>query len=187
MQKSQDLTEREKACLYYAVFAGIDDFRTIWQISRDAAAADRDPRKNTSQVYSWHKSAKVQNYLEKVKREKSRMLEEARDQARKEIEIELISENNPESPGEKPETKSIVNFQDRGQFLQFLNKQANMISDPKLKADYLKMLSDLLRFKETETGKDNEIQRFYTPLTCNICPLYLKEKEQKQENDTLFE
>lgn len=186
MYNSKDITEREKACIYYAVFAGIEDIRTIWQISRNTAVEDRDPRKNPSVVTSWKNSAKIKNYFEEVKREKARREEETRNQARKEYELELL--NREQETGEETEpTKGkkgfseIVNFQDKSQFLQYLNKQANLIQDPKLKADYLKMLSDLLRFKESETGKDNEIQRFYTPISCNNCPLYQAKSDIKTE------
>ena len=36
------------------------------------------------------------------------------------------------------------------------------------------MLSDNLRYKDTERDENNEIQRFYTPITCENCPIYNK-------------
>lgn len=186
MRISPDLTEREKAAIYYAVYAGIKDFKTLWQISRDKPVAEADPRNNGSNVSNWRHSAKVKNYFEQVERERARMIQEERNQAVKEYELKAIQANGKQeeetkSPNGEKTRSGVINFQDRAQFLQYLNSQANTITDPKLKADYLKMLSDLLRFKETETGKDNEIQRFYTPISCNICPLYQAKNEIETE------
>lgn len=69
-----------------------------------------------------------------------------------------------------------VDFRDREQFLNFLNAEANRLSDQKARLDVLKMLSDLQRMKEAENGKNGEIQRFYTPLQCSECELYLRER-----------
>lgn len=69
-----------------------------------------------------------------------------------------------------------IDFRDREQFLNFLNAEANRLSDQKARLDVLKMLSDLQRMKEAENGKNGEIQRFYTPLQCSECELYLKER-----------
>ena len=186
MRISPDLTEREKAAIYYAVYAGIKDFKVLWQISRDKATADADPRNNGSNVSNWRHSAKVKNYFEQVERERARIIQEERAAAVKEYELKAIQANGnegeeTESPNGNKTRSGVINFQDKTQFLQYLNKQANLIQDPKLKADYLKMLSDLMRFKETETGKDNEIQRFYTPLNCSKCPLYAEKSEIETE------
>lgn len=80
-----------------------------------------------------------------------------------------------------------VDFRNREQFLNFLNKEANRIGDQKTRLDVLKMLSDLLRMKEAESGKDGETQRFYTPLTCKDCELYrLRAAQLASENDQIF-
>lgn len=75
-----------------------------------------------------------------------------------------------------------VDFRDREQFLNFLNAEANRLSDQKARLDVLKMLSDLQRMKEAENGKNGEIQRFYTPLQCADCELYRRERA-KIESD----
>ena len=72
-----------------------------------------------------------------------------------------------------------TNFLDRDEFLQFLNSRANAIKDDKLRNDILKMLSDNLRYKDTERDENNEIQRFYTPVTCENCTIYNKCKDCK--------
>lgn len=75
-----------------------------------------------------------------------------------------------------------VDFRDREQFLNFLNAEANRLSDQRARLDVLKMLSDLQRMKEAENGKNGEIQRFYTPLQCSDCELYRRERA-KIESD----
>ena len=75
-----------------------------------------------------------------------------------------------------------IDFRDREQFLNFLNAEANRLSDQKARLDVLKMLSDLQRMKEAENGKNGEIQRFYTPLQCSECELYRRERA-KIESD----
>ena len=71
-----------------------------------------------------------------------------------------------------------MNFLDRDEFLKFLNDRANEIKDDKLRNDILKMLSDNLRYKDSEAGENNDIQRFYTPILCQDCPLYQQENEK---------
>lgn len=71
-----------------------------------------------------------------------------------------------------------VDFRDREQFLNFLNAEANRIKDGKTRLDVLKMLSDLQRMKEAESGRNGEIQRFYTPLQCGDCELYRKARAE---------
>lgn len=75
-----------------------------------------------------------------------------------------------------------IDFRDREQFLNFLNAEANRLSDQKARLDVLKMLSDLQRMKEAESGKNGEIQRFYAPLQCSECELYRRERA-KIESD----
>ena len=45
--------------------------------------------------------------------------------------------------------------------------------DPKTQLDALKVFEQLQR-DDKQAAKDNQIQRFYTPLKCHSCPLWLK-------------
>ena len=63
------------------------------------------------------------------------------------------------------------------EFLAAANRMANTLEDEKDKQFYLKTIADLMRFKEGSQDKNQDIQRFYTPLLCRECPLYQKESE----------
>lgn len=71
-----------------------------------------------------------------------------------------------------------VDFTDISQFIAYLNNQANVLEDEKDRQKYLAMLSDLLRFKESGTDKNDDIMRFYTTMTCKQCNLYLAKKKE---------
>lgn len=45
--------------------------------------------------------------------------------------------------------------------------------DPKTQLDAIKTIQQTQR-DDRQAAKDNQIQRFYTPVTCKICPLYQK-------------
>ena len=91
---------------------------------------------------------------------------QTREDERRVLETETRKTEEGEPINEK------TNFLDRDEFLQFLNDRANQIQDDKTRNDILKMLSDNLRYKDTERDENNEIQRFYTPVTCENCEIY---------------
>ena len=95
--------------------------------------------------------------------------------------LEMLETETTKSQTESARNES-VNFLDRDEFLKFLNDRANEISDDKLRNDILKMLSDNLRYKDSETAENSEIQRFYTPKLCENCQIYNKCKDCKIEN-----
>ena len=48
--------------------------------------------------------------------------------------------------------------------------------DPKTQLDAIKAIQQTQR-DDRQAAKDNQIQRFYTPVTCNLCPMYQKRKK----------
>lgn len=166
------LTEFERAAIIFHVFGGCKDRRTLFQI---AEGENRVKRLNESSLKTtatnWYKSHKIQSgikYFQALKQ----------DQENEIIQTYIASgETEPTKPAKEPQQDGAVNFLDRDEFLQFLNDRANEITDDKLRNDILKMLSDNLRYKDTERDENNEIQRFYTPITCENCPIYIKCKD----------
>lgn len=82
--------------------------------------------------------------------------------------------------------KNKLDYTKRLNIINFLNKQLNTIQDDKQKLDYIKTLIDLLRLKEDQNKNTNDIQRFYTVITCSNCELYKQKKaEINSNNNTL--
>lgn len=90
-------------------------------------------------------------------------------------------EAEPRKPADKAANSKSrtkpIDFTDKAQLLDFLNSQANAITDDKLRTDYIKMIADLVRMKAEEAPK-SEIRRFYVPLRCQDCELYTKASER---------
>lgn len=168
------LNELEQAALCFHVLGGCNDKTKLFRI---ACGADRynkltDKSKGVT-VSKWYNTPKIQ---EGIKIYKS-IQERKTNDLKKEIIAGLETETRKTEEGELINDKT--NFLDRDEFLQFLNDRANQITDDKLRNDILKMLSDNLRYKDTERDENNEIQRFYTPITCENCEIYKKCKDCK--------
>lgn len=165
----ESLTELERAAIFYHVFGGCKDRKLLFQIAEGENRVKRLNESSLKTTYNnWFKSHKIQTgikYFEGLKNEK---IEEIKRSCTSSEEIEPIKRAEP------VQTEENVNFLDRDEFLSFLNTRANEIQDDKLRNDILKMLSDNLRYKDTERDENNEIQRFYTPVICESCPIYQK-------------
>lgn len=74
-----------------------------------------------------------------------------------------------------------VDFSDRSQMMQALNRLAANAKDDKTQIDVFKIIADLQRFKDSAKTNDEDIKRFYMPLKCQECTLYLKQKENIKE------
>lgn len=171
----EDITKSEKAALYFQILERCTDWKEVYKIAigedRYNALTDKTKITNTSR---WKASNKIQKAKEEIE-----IIFKAK---RQEIE-EKVKENNtgretePTNRTTKNEIAEKTNFLDHDEFLQFLNDRANQIQDDKTRNDILKMLSDNLRYKDTERDENNEIQRFYTPVTCQDCTIYKKCKD----------
>lgn len=74
-----------------------------------------------------------------------------------------------------------VDFSDRSQMMQALNRLAANAKDDRIQIDVFKIIADLQRFKDSAKTNDDDIKRFYMPLKCQECALYLKQKESIKE------
>ena len=166
----ETLTEQERAAIIYHVFGGCKDRRTLFGIAEGENRVKRLSDKSLKTVATnWFKSHKIQSsikYFQTLKQEQENEIIENYLNSTGARETETTNQPNPKK------RDNGVNFLDRDEFLQFLNDKANSIQDDKLRNDILKMLSDNLRYKDTERDENNEIQRFYTPLTCENCTIY---------------
>lgn len=168
----RSLTPAEKAALYYQIFENVQDWKIIYRIAIGEKHAkslkDSTIQANTSK---WKESDRIKDAVDEIKR----YFYFKRQELEKEIKDNISTgETEPTNRTTKNEVVEKTNFLDRDEFLQFLNSRANAIQDDKLRNDILKMLSDNLRYKDTERDENNEIQRFYTPVTCENCQIYNK-------------
>ena len=162
------LNEFEQAALFYYVYSETKDKKLVFQLAKGTEYYNRltDKSKKTT-LFNWFKSEPVKNYIKKLEFQK----ELDRQQNENEI-IKRVAAVDLK-PGTNETSPENVNFLDRDEFLAYLSKKANSQTDEKLQNETLKMLSDNLRYKDGENEKA-EIQRFYTPVCCKDCEIYIK-------------
>lgn len=168
----KSLTPSEKAALYFQVLESVQDWKIIYRIAIGEKHAkslkDSTIQANTSK---WKESDRIRNALDEIKR----YFYFKRQDLEKEIKESISNgETETENGTKKEENAGKTNFLDRDEFLKFLNDRANKITDDKLRNDILKMLSDNLRYKDSDNNELQEIQRFYTPMNCENCEIYNK-------------
>ena len=203
------LTEREKIILFAAVVQSLQQKKILWAdiyfLSRDRAA-DSIAKASASptSVSTWKNSAKVQNFLQKCTTALTAWIDELKQKAIAEYiqsEVTNIFGNNgtggSDQDGEIKKNgngmaggvapkfglglANPVDFSDRGQMMQALNRLAANAKDDKTQIDVFKIIADLQRFKDSAKTNDEEIKRFYMPLKCQECALYLEQKKSINE------
>lgn len=172
-----DININEYAAIVFHVVENCDDWYKIYTIAKGPKSLNKQtPDSKKALVSKWKNSPEIKRATDEIKKE----IETKKDDFKKMIIAGLETETT-KSQTESARNES-VNFLDRDEFLKFLNDRANEISDDKLRNDILKMLSDNLRYKDSETAENNEIQRFYTPKLCENCQIYNKCKDCKLES-----
>lgn len=171
--KEKELTPLQKILIEYCAITGFNDWTAIYIYCHDIKP---DQKIYSSRVSEFKNSKKVKDFFNLCQYRFVEDREKEIEKRIKEKETENGRTQTTETNSKTPVTE--IDFTDRNQFIKYLNQAVNGLQDDKQKTDYLKMLSDLLRFKESETGQDNEIQRFYTPLTCQNCALYRQEQQK---------
>ena len=175
----EDITKAEKAAIYYAILERCNDWQEVYKIAIGAerfnALTDKAKQSNASRWKTSHKIQKAREEIEAILKAKEKAIKE---KAIKEIQG---GETEPIKGTTKKTDTEGTDFLNRDEFLKFLNTRANEVTDDKLRNDILKMLSDNMRYKESENEGSNEIQRFYTPMICKDCPIYHKCRSCKVE------
>ena len=165
----ENLTELERAAIIFYIFGGCKDRKILFQIAEGENRVNRLNENSLKTICNtWFNSHKIQSGIKYFSTLKQDHENEIINKYIAGLETESTKGTKENTPNEK------TNFLDRDEFLQFLNSRANEIQDDKLRNDILKMLSDNLRYKDTERDENNEIQRFYTPVICENCEIYRK-------------
>lgn len=164
----ENLNEFERAALFYYVYSGSQNKAFIYQLARGLDSYNKLTDKSKKTItYNWFKSQPVRDYIKKLEFERERQKQETEQNILNSVVTETTE------PGTAKFAKTDVNFLNRDQFLEYLNQKANSQTDEKLQNETLKMLSDNLRYKDGE-NETAEIQRFYTPVCCKDCEIYIK-------------
>lgn len=167
------LTDHEKIILHYYVLTDRDDWQNYFIMSHpDKNLSNLSKASLKTYVSNWRNNPEVKDYILNLQIEKRKA-----NQDTSKINIDDLKPVESEPRNKETESANNVNFLDRDEFLKFLNDRANEVQDDKLRNDILKMLSDNQRYKDIDKAENQEINRFYTPLTCSDCPLY-QEKQK---------
>lgn len=166
------VTEQEKASLYYQVIERCNDWRKIYAIAigkdKFNALSENAKQSNTSR---WKLSERIQATRAEIERNLKALIDEERQKAIEEYKASGETATT-EKKKEKAKTQS-VDFLNPDEFLKFANQQANEIQDEKERREYLKMIANLMNYKDTD-AEQVDIQRFYTPVVCESCEIYNK-------------
>ena len=170
--KIKDLSDLEKAALLWGFYTITDKAKgSKWAQMFDLCHPGReystaDSKRNV--ISEWRNQPSVVSYWEGLQAAEDNRVESR-------VRSELAKLKDGESISASALVDKVRDFTDVNQFIAFLNEQANTITDEKDKREYLKMLSDLMRFKEG-SQQDQDIMRVYMPLRCLECALYKREK-----------
>lgn len=175
--KIKDLTDIEKAALLWGFYTTTDKAKgSKWTQMFDLCHPDKEYSTDISKrnvISDWRNQPAVVAYWEGLQ-----AAEDNRVESRVRSELAKLGSMDGEKPTAPTLLDGIRDFTDVNQFIAYLNAQANTLTDEKDKREYLKMLSDLMRFKEG-SQQDQDIMRVYMPLRCLECALYKKEKAKK--------
>lgn len=166
----EDITKAEKAALYFQILERCEDWKEVYKIAigedRYNQLGDNTKKTNTSR---WKASHKIQKAREEIERNLKARDEDLINKAVQ----ELQSKETESTEGRNRSTISgnSVDFLNPDEFLKFASQKANEIQDEKDRREYLKMIANLMNYKDSDR-EETEVQRFYTPVNCQECEIY---------------
>ena len=167
------LNDKEKAAILYHVFTGCKDRAILFEIAEGENRLNKlKDSSKTQTFYNWYNSQKIQDGIKEITYQVEKIKKEYADKVIQDRETETREGQ------QKRLNKENVNFLNPEEFLKFANDQANEIQDEKERREYLKMIANLMNYKESDQ-EQTDIQRFYTPVLCESCEIYNRCKNCK--------
>lgn len=180
---NKKLTEREKAALYYKVFANIDDWKQVYLIA-DPKSEKPNLRYLDTYVSKWKNSDKVKDYLQYIIEQKAREQIKERikgqEEERNKKQDEQNKIENNERTEAKPESKEVkvIDYSDPANRKRLYNEViASSGDDYKTKLDAAKVFEQIQK-DDREAARSQKQVRYYLPLRCENCSLYLKAQKK---------
>lgn len=160
------LTPAEQAAIYLHIYGPFEDRKELYKIAVGENQYNKLKESSLKpSVSRWYNSQRIQEGIKAIEYEKRRREEEIKQEARRSQETE------PNEPTKAQTIEGNVNFLNPDEFLKFASQKANEIQDEKDRREYLKMIANLMNYKDSDR-EETEIQRFYTPVNCQECEIY---------------
>ena len=183
------ITNRERAAVMLAAAGIVDDWTELYFIAEDKSRKDAESVKFVAaSVSRWKNSDKIKNCLAEYTKLLADREADARTEGRDE-ERRRETERRSAGGNERPENEqgwklaAPVDYYDPKNQRTQINKIIQEASDdPRTQLDAIKAIQQTQR-DDKQAAKDQQIQRFYTPVRCNICPIR-QEYERRQARKT---
>lgn len=184
--QTKDLTLTEVAALYLYVFGGESNWKKVYQAASGATEEEmaESPTKFSTYVSRWKASEKVTRELERITLLKEVMLQQERNKAFEDGKKSILED--PETTteirmkAEKARSEAaaarFTDYTDPERQKQKLNEIVANAKDNGEALDALKVIIQGQK-NDQEAAKDKQVQRFYVPLRCYECPLYMEKKK----------
>jgi hypothetical protein len=176
MVYNRELSKNERAAICALICGIIDNWTDCYLIGAGKTANDL-PGKNSlnTTVSRWRNSAKVVKEYERQTAElATRIKGNPLNSGNSENEKRLSEGDNKEHT--KNGKRAQIDYTRPENQRTLLNDLINTADDQKDKLDALKTIIQAQK-DDKQAAKDNQIQRFYSPLRCSGCPLYQKAKK----------
>ena len=168
----ENLTQSEKAALYFQILERCNDWKDIYRIAIGPDRFDK-LQENSQKVNAskWKTSERIQQAHQEIKRNLQAAKEDIEKKAIKRSRGQEIEATEAENYLKNSDE---INFLDPDEFLKHANQVANSCKDEKERRNWLEMIAKLMNYKDQNEGENTEIKRYYIMKTCETCEIYAK-------------
>jgi len=174
-------SDREKAVLF-ALAAGqlADGWKEAFILSSQKSEKDVTKQKNiTTSAERWRRRPEIIKAYEKALAEVEEMKNDARKEKTGQEEPGTADRSGGSNRTENERNARIDYYNPENQRRQINKIIQQSQDDPKTQLDAIKAIQQTQR-DDRQAAKDNQVQRFYSPLRCHGCPLHEKEEERQR-------